>query len=389
MSEHIEITPEIIEIRHYLHAHPERSFKEYETSAYIEKLLRAHDIEVLNNPLETGVVGLIRGEQPGPRIALRADIDGLPIQEDTGLPFSSVNDGVMHGCGHDLHMSYMLGAAFWLAKRRKRIKGSIKLLFQPAEEGVRGAASMVSHVAGARHFLAVHIGLGAPHSGDLVTGVGAFLATSKFDVRFTGRAAHAGAAPEQGRDALKGAASALLGLHALPRHGHGTSRICVGRLEGGSSRNTVPASAFMACETRGNNSEVNDDMLRRARDVIAGAAAMHGLEWQLDVVGGAPSAASDAAFAELLARCARELPPDARGGGCFPLPRIREQGDMGASDDATTLMRAVQAEGGLAAYAFLGADLAAGHHQPGFDFDEAVLWPGVRWLEKICRELAG
>ena len=95
MSEHIEITPEIIEIRHYLHAHPERSFKEYETSAYIEKLLRAHDIEVLNNPLETGVVGLIRGDQPGPRIALRADIDGLPIQEDTGLPFSSVNDGVM------------------------------------------------------------------------------------------------------------------------------------------------------------------------------------------------------------------------------------------------------------------------------------------------------
>ena len=94
MSEHIEITPEIIEIRHYLHAHPERSFKEYETSAYIEKLLRAHDIEVLNNPLETGVVGLIRGEQPGPRIALRADIDGLPIQEDTGLPFSSVNDEI-------------------------------------------------------------------------------------------------------------------------------------------------------------------------------------------------------------------------------------------------------------------------------------------------------
>ena len=143
MSEHIEITPEIIEIRHYLHAHPERSFKEYETSAYIEKLLRAHDIEVLNNPLETGVVGLIRGDQPGPRIALRADIDGLPIQEDTGLPFSSVNDGVMHGCGHDLHMSYMLGAAFWLAKRRKRIKGSIKLLFQPAEELGLGAKAMV------------------------------------------------------------------------------------------------------------------------------------------------------------------------------------------------------------------------------------------------------
>ena len=102
-----------------------------------------------------------------------------------------------------------------------------------------------------------------------------------------------------------------------------------------------------------------------------------------------PRTASDAAFADLLARCARELPPDARGGGCFAPSRIRERGDMGASDDATILMRAVQAQGGLAAYAFLGADLAAGHHQPDFDFDEAVLWPGVRWLEKVCRELAG
>ena len=324
-------------------------------------------------------------------------MDALPLmeaQEASHRPvregFASRHEGLCHACGHDGHMALGLGlAALLTAPGAAPLRQRVRLLFQPAEEGVRGAASMIAHVAGARHFLAVHIGLGAPRSGDLVTGVGAFLATSKFDVRFTGRAAHAGAAPEQGRDALKGAASALLGLHALPRHGHGTSRICVGRLEGGSSRNTVPASAFMACETRGNTSEVNDDMLRRARDVIAGAAAMHGLEWRLDVVGGAPSAASDAAFADLLARCARELPPDARGGGCFAPSRIRERGDMGASDDATILMRAVQAQGGLAAYAFLGADLAAGHHQPDFDFDEAVLWPGVRWLEKVCRELAG
>lgn len=98
MTEHIENHAELA-IRHHLHAHPERSFKRYETSAYIEKLLRAHDIEILNNPLESGVVALIRGVEPGPRIALRADIDGLPIQEDTGLPFASVNDGVMLDAG--------------------------------------------------------------------------------------------------------------------------------------------------------------------------------------------------------------------------------------------------------------------------------------------------
>ena len=381
----METAEKIIQWRRELHRHPEEGWTEFWTTGFVARQLADMGLaprvgqEVIDPAARMGLPApeveararqraLAEGLEPywlermgrttglvadvGPAdaplaLVLRCDMDALPLmeaQEASHRPvregFVSRHEGLCHACAHDGHM-------------------------------------------------ALHIGLGAPHSGDLVTGVGAFLATSKFDVRFTGRAAHAGAAPEQGRDALKGAASALLGLHALPRHGHGTSRICVGRLEGGSSRNTVPASAFMACETRGNNSEVNDDMLRRARDVIAGAAAMHGLEWQLDVVGGAPSAASDAAFAELLARCARELPPDARGGGCFPLPRIREQGDMGASDDATTLMRAVQAEGGLAAYAFLGADLAAGHHQPGFDFDEAVLWPGVHWLEKVCRELAG
>ena len=118
MVEHVGVTDELIGIRHYLHQHPERSFKEVETSAYLARLLRGHGIDVLDTTLETGVVALIEGEVPGPRIALRADIDGLPITEDTGLPFSSLNPGVMHGCGHDLHMTGLLGAAFWLADPR-------------------------------------------------------------------------------------------------------------------------------------------------------------------------------------------------------------------------------------------------------------------------------
>ena len=106
MSEHIDIDHELITIRHYLHAHPERSFREFDTSIYLTDQLKAHGIEILHNSLETGVVGLIQGEAgPGPRIGLRADIDGLPIVEDSGLEFSSVNEGVMHGCGHDLHMT--------------------------------------------------------------------------------------------------------------------------------------------------------------------------------------------------------------------------------------------------------------------------------------------
>ena len=144
MSEHIDIDHELITIRHYLHAHPERSFREFGTSIYLTDQLKAHGIEILHNPLETGVVGLIQGEAgPGPRIGLRADIDGLPIVEDSGLEFSSVNEGVMHGCGHDLHMTGLLGAAFWLAEHRDKFAGSIKILFQPSEETGQGARAMI------------------------------------------------------------------------------------------------------------------------------------------------------------------------------------------------------------------------------------------------------
>lgn len=431
----MDTAEKIIQWRRELHRHPEEGWTEFWTTGFVARHLADMGLaprvgqEILDPAARVGLPAsdvtararqraLAEGLEPywlermgqatgvladlGPAdaplaLVLRCDMDALPLDEARDSAhrpvregFASRHEGLCHACAHDGHMALGLGlAALLTAPGAAPLRQRVRLLFQPAEEGVRGAAALTARVDGARHFLAVHIGLGAPRSGELVTGVGGFLATSKFDVRFTGRAAHAGAAPEQGRDALKGAAAALLGLHGLPRHGQGTSRICVGRLEGGSSRNTVPAEAFMACETRGDTSEVNEDMLRRARAVIEGAAVMHGLRWRLDMVGGAPSAESDAPLAALLARCARELPPDAHGRAAFAPARIREQGRMGASDDASTLMRAVQARGGQAAYAFLGADLAAGHHQPHFDFDESVLWPGVRWLEKVCRELAG
>ena len=315
----METAEKIIQWRRELHRHPEEGWTEFWTTGFVARQLADMGLaprvgqEVIDPAARMGLPApeveararqraLAEGLEPywlermgrttglvadvGPAdaplaLVLRCDMDALPLmeaQEASHRPvregFVSRHEGLCHACAHDGHMALGLGlAALLTAPDAAPLRRRVRLLFQPAEEGVRGAASMVSHVVGARHFLAVHIGLGAPHSGELVTGVGAFLATSKFDVRFTGRAAHAGAAPEQGRDALKGAASALLGLHALPRHGHGTSRICVGRLEGGSSRNTVPASAFMACETRGNNSEVNDDMLRtssRARPSCTG-----------------------------------------------------------------------------------------------------------------------
>ena len=217
MSEHIDIDHELITIRHYLHAHPERSFREFGTSIYLTDQLKAHGIEILHNPLETGVVGLIQGEAgPGPRIGLRADIDGLPIVEDSGLEFSSVNEGVMHGCGHDLHMTGLLGAAFWLAEHRDKFAGSIKILFQSSEETGQGARAMID--AGLVDDVEAIIGTHnnpnyAP--GQLAIGVEPMMAGCvKFRVTLHAQGTHAGY-PYKGTGPIEALASIILSLQTI------------------------------------------------------------------------------------------------------------------------------------------------------------------------------
>ena len=145
MVEHVGVTDELIGIRHYLHQHPERSFKEVETSAYLARLLRGHGIDVLDTTLETGVVALIEGEVPGPRIALRADIDALPLTETSRLPFASRTDSACHACGHDIHATALVGATLALAEidAAEGLPAPVRCLFQPAEEVQPGGACPV------------------------------------------------------------------------------------------------------------------------------------------------------------------------------------------------------------------------------------------------------
>ncbi len=338
--------------------------------------------------------GLVADLRPGrePDLVVRFDLDALEMPEADDAEhfparegFASRHAGLCHACGHDGHTALGLGLAALLRREAADIKGNVRLLFQPAEEGVRGAASLIQQVLGARWFLAVHLGLGAPESGALVAGLSGFLATTKFDVRFTGRAAHAGLAPEAGRDALRGAAEGLLALHDLSRDGAG--RVNVGLLSGGTARNIVPDQARMSCETRCADREADNALLARARALLARIAWERELELDISIQGRAGCAASDPELARLLARTALELPPDPDGRQPFAPDKVRAEGLMKASEDAATLMEAVRLSGGQAAYALLGANLAGGHHSPRFDFDEAVLWPGARWLATVCRKL--
>lgn len=331
----------------------------------------------------TGLVVDLRPDLP-PHTAIRFDIDAVDVREsgDSGhFPaaqgFASLTADCAHACGHDGHAAIGLGVALELAARRDRLRRNVRLIFQPGEEGCRGARPMLAAgvARGVRHFLAVHIGAGAttPHS--LVCGTRGFLATSKFDVEFFGRAAHSGASPHLGRNSLLAAACATLNLHALPRHGEGDTRVSVGRLESGSGRNIIPDHARMLCETRAVSTELNEHVFAAARRVIEHAAAMYEQEFSVTLTGSTGCAASDPAMAAIVRQAGEEIP-------WFRKDAIADSGAAFGSDDACAFLEEVQRNGGMGSYLLIGSALAAGHHNERFDFQEEVLAPAV---ELLCR----
>ncbi|GAA1634677.1 M20 family metallo-hydrolase [Brevibacterium sanguinis] len=331
----------------------------------------------------TGVLGVLETGRPGPVVCFRFDIDANDLNEiadDSHRPFAegfaSVNDGAMHGCGHDGHAAMGLGLASVLTDMVADLTGTVKIIFQPAEEGVRGAHSIVA--AGwfddVDLFVATHL-KSDDAKGGVLTGVDGYLASTKFDVEFSGVGAHAGGDPEKGRNALLAAASATLGLHAIPRHSAGASRINVGTFTAGEGRNVVPRTARIAVETRGETSEINDFMVARAADVVAGAALMHGVDHEVTVVGRADTASPSP-----------ELLPFIRASfsGVPGVAEIRDTGGLGGSEDATAMMKRVKERGGLATYLQIGMETSWGHHTERFDVDEDMLAVGVAAEARIA-----
>jgi aminobenzoyl-glutamate utilization protein A len=296
--------------------------------------------------------------------------------------FASVNKGAMHACGHDGHVAAGLAVAEILAGMKESLRGSIRLIFQPAEEGVRGAAPMVEAgcVNGVDLIVGVHIGFQAAKKGDIVCGTNAFLATTKWDVTFSGKSAHAGAAPQEGKNALLAACAATTNLHAIARHGGGPTRITVGRLEGGQGRNVIPPNAYMALETRGVTSELDAYMSSEAGRIIKAAAAMWDCGHEITVMGGTKSGESSPAMAARIKAIAETMP-------CFT--NIMEVKDFGASEDYAHMMTVVQEKGGLGAYIQVGTDKTAGHHNDHFDFDEEDIASTAEILVRLVADYLG
>jgi len=330
------------------------------------------------------IVATLATGRPGPVMAFRVDMDALDVVENQSAEhrphaegFGSVNPGMMHACGHDGHTTIGLGLAAVLKQFAGELCGTIKLIFQPAEEGTRGAKSMVA--AGVfddvDFFTAIHIGTGVP-AGELVCGSDNFMATTKLDVSFRGNAAHAGARPEEGSNALLAAAQAALALHTLTQHSGGSARVNVGVLQAGTGRNVVADRAMMKVETRGATNEINDFIYQRALQTLAGAAAMYGVEHQVTLVGAARSSQPTAPWVRYIRRQARHIPE--------LTSLVDTRGAAAGSEDATYMMERVKQRGGQASYIIFGTELSAGHHNEKFDFNEQVMAVAVKTLAAIA-----
>ena len=326
----------------------------------------------------TGVIGILRcGE--GPVIAMRFDIDALGVIESTEpdhIPaaqgFASVNPGTMHACGHDAHACVGLGVAKTLMEIRDHLHGTIKLIFQPAEEGVRGAKSIVDngHLDGVNYFLSSHITDLDAESADITPGAYGSLATCKYDVVFHGKSAHAGSSPHLGNNALLAAATALLNLQAIPRNGEGATRINVGKLIGGSGRNVIADEAFMEIEVRGDSTGLNEYMCQYAMQILEAAAAMHRCTVDIKLMGAASSVNSDADLAQRVAQiCTEHL-------GLKVSSNIMVK--SGGSEDVAYMMCRVQEQGGQAIFMRLRTPLAGPCHNRKFNYSESYIPKGIR-----------
>jgi len=316
----------------------------------------------------------------GPVLAFRFDMDAVDCNESNNSNhepfskgFSSINPSIMHACGHDAHTAMGLGFAKALMALKSEFKGKIKLIFQAAEEGVRGAKSIASKgiVDDVNYLYGMHIGTSANASGSLICGVDGFLATDKFDAIFKGKASHAGNAPNMGNNAILAACTAVTNLYAIPRHQDGVTRINVGRIHGGTGRNVIPDHAQIDFEVRGTTSEICNFMKDNALRIIESAAKMHGCDYEVKPMGGAESSYSDVEVIDLIKEVAEDLDI---------FHTIQDRGMMAGSEDCTYLMNRVRTYGGKASYIALGTHIKAPHHNDLFDINEADMASGVKLL---------
>lgn len=331
----------------------------------------------------TGCIAEIRGANPGKTTVFRVDIDACQLEEchePSHFPakegFASRHAKCMHACGHDAHAAIGVGAAKLLWQNRDKLRGTVYVLFQPAEEGLRGAASM--NIAALPHkcdrLIGLHVGVYDYPVGTVAVSSTGFLSSTKLDAVFHGKAAHAGICPELGRNAMAAGAKAVLQLLDLPNKHEGLCRVNVGTFQAGTGRNVIPAEAHITIETRSDCPDKNTQLSTEAQDICKEAAKACGCTVDILPMGGANTAVCDESLAEDIAKIISDMPE---------INKIYPSLPFGGSEDITTMMNTVQQRGGKATEMILCTPLIAPHHNDRFDTDEKVIGLGAEILKTL------
>jgi len=391
-----EAQPQVVEWRRWFHENPELSNREFKTAEQIEGILREMGLEPITGIAHTGIIAVIEGGKPGPMVAIRTDMDGLPVIEQTGLPFASTakdvyngqDVGVMHACGHDAHMSMLLGAAWVLNSVKEELAGSVMLIFQPAEEGPPpgekgGAALMLEEGIWAESkpqaIFGIHVGITTP-GGQIAVKPGPLMAAAdRYQITVVGQQSH-GARPWDGVDPIVVAAQIIIGLQTIASRQVDVtlapSIISVGRIRGGVRNNVIPDRVEMEGTIRTFDEDMRREIHTRIERTARAIAEAAGAEIEFELELGTPSVNNDTALFEQM------LPTLQRVSGDNPVNIITPQ--TVAEDFA------VYAEEIPGVFLFLGngppdvdPTTLPGNHSPYFDMYEPSLETGVRIFSNL------
>ncbi len=382
---------QVVSWRRHFHSHPELSNREFETAIYVEAALREMGMEVETGIAHTGVVGLLKGGQPGPMVAIRADMDGLPVTEQTGLDFASTSTseyqgkpvGVMHACGHDTHMAMALGAARVLSAVREQLPGSVLFIFQPAEEGAPlgeegGAELMLKEGLFERYqpeaIFGMHVGLNVPGGQMAVRSGPAMAAVDYLQINVLGEQTH-GAAPWAGVDPIVASSQIIMGLQTIASRQLNITKvpyiITIGKFDAGVRNNIIPDRAEMHGTIRSFDVGMQDDIHARIKRTAESIAASSGATAEVTITKQYPATVNDPGLTEQM------LPTLQKVAGDNPI--ITPDLVTGAEDFA---FFARQIPG---LYVFLSASdpdqtgfQAPSNHSPFFDVHEPNMELGVR-----------
>lgn len=372
---------EAVEWRHHIHQNPELSFEEYKTSDYVADLLASFGhIEVLR-PTKTSVIGILRGGRPGKTVGFRADMDALPVQEETGFSFASKTPGVSHACGHDMHTAMLLGTAKVLASMQKELPGTVYFIFQPGEEKSPGGALPIIKSGALKSVDAIfgaHVMPNAPAGSIGILPAGAASSASDgFSLTIQGKGSH-GSMPQMGVDPIVTGSEVVMALQTVVSRSAtpgDMAVVTVGKFQSGNAPNVIPDKAELGASIRSVTPETRKLLEERVRTIIDHVCKANGAQYKLDYSLGYPSIQNDAALRELAKKAAIEAVGEKN---VFDAPRIP------ASEDFSYYAQVAPTY-----FITVGSGDGPANHNPGFKADDGAILNGIKTEVRMILDYLG